>query len=107
MKTESTLLITSATPCAGRYGPFHAAGLNPDTYITDTFPEIKGKNEFPAILARLGFLARTNARMGGGIFIIVYDTNHLYETQSTTHIHRSPFAPSPAARTVEDVGRDL
>ena len=24
-----------------------------------------GKNEFPAILARLGFLARTNARMGG------------------------------------------
>lgn len=66
MKTESTLLITSATHMRRSLWTFHAAGLNPDTYITDTFPEIKGeKNEFPAILARLGFLARTNARMGG------------------------------------------
>lgn len=66
MKTESTLLITSATHMRRSLWTFHAAGLNPDTYITDTFPEIKGeKNEFPAILARLSFLARTNARMGG------------------------------------------
>lgn len=43
MKTESTLLITSATHMRRSLWTFHAAGLNPDTYITDTFPEIKGK----------------------------------------------------------------
>ena len=60
MKTESTLLITSATHMRRSLWTFHAAGLNPDTYITDTFPEIKGeKNEFPAILARLSFISST------------------------------------------------
>jgi uncharacterized SAM-binding protein YcdF (DUF218 family) len=43
MKTESTLLITSATHMRRSLWTFHAAGLNPDTYITDTFPEIKGE----------------------------------------------------------------
>ena len=40
---ESTLLITSATHMRRSLWTFHAAGLNPDTYITDTFPEIKGE----------------------------------------------------------------
>ena len=43
MKTESTLLITSAPHMRRSLWTFHAAGLNPDTYITDTFPEIKGE----------------------------------------------------------------
>ena len=43
MKTESTLLITSATHMRRSLWTFHSAGLNPDTYITDTFPEIKGE----------------------------------------------------------------
>lgn len=51
LKDEPILLITSATHMRRSLWTFQKVGLHPDAYITDTFPEVRGKknNHLPSL----------------------------------------------------------